>query len=358
MKQLVFGIAFALLAFAIARAQTAHPAPVEGDFVIADFEFASGQRLDVLRIHYRTIGTLKRGAGGHATNAVLIMHGTTGSGASLLSDNFAGFLFREGGILEASEYFIILPDGIGHGGSSKPSDGLRMRFPNYTYDDMVEAQFRLVSEGLDVDHLRLVMGTSMGGMHSWVWAYKHPDYMDAAMPLASLPVEIAGRNRMTRKMAIDAIRSDPDWKGGEYKKKPMRGLTGALYPFIFMVSSPLQYQKAAPTREEAEAMLDALIKRYSASLDPNDVIYAFEASRDYNPAPHLSKITAPLLAINSADDQVNPPELGILESEIKNVKRGRAVVLPITDETVGHGTHSRPAIWGEHLRAFLGETAP
>jgi homoserine O-acetyltransferase len=226
---------FFLLTLSHAFAQSPYPAPVEGDFVIENFNFASGQKLDALRIHYRTIGTVTRDADGRATNAVLIMHGTTGSGASLLSDNFAGVLFREGGLLDASKYFIILPDGIGHGGSSKPSDGLRMRFPNYAYDDMVEAQFRLVSDGLSVDHLRLVMGTSMGGMHSWVWAYKHPDYMDAVMPLASLPVEIAGRNRMTRKMAVDAIKSDPDWKGGDYKKKPVRGLTAALYPFIFMV---------------------------------------------------------------------------------------------------------------------------
>lgn len=222
---------------------------------------------------------------------------------------------------------------------------------------MVRAQYRLLTEHLGVDHLRLVMGTSMGGMHTWVWGYTYPEFMDALMPLASLPVEIAGRNRMLRKMVIDSIRSDPEWNGGEYEEQP-RGLISAIHPLIFMVSSPLQWQKEAPTREEAEAFLEARIQRYAAGLDANDMIYQFDSSRDYDPSPHLEKIVAPLLAINSADDQVNPPELGILERKIERVPRGRAVVLPITDETRGHGTHSIPAIWGRYLEELLAESEP
>lgn len=350
-------IIIALLFALPAAAEEPYPAPVEGDFTAPDFQFGTGEKLDALRIHYRTIGTLKRDAEGHATNAVLIMHGTTGSGASFLTDYFAGVAFKPGGVLDASKYFIILPDGIGHGASSKPSDGMRMKFPKYDYDDMVRAQYLLLTEGLGVDHLRLVMGTSMGGMHSWVWAYAYPDFMDGVVPLASLPVEIAGRNIMLRRMFIDAIESDPEWKGGNYKKKPMRAMRAAVNAMIFMTSSPYQMQKQAPTRDEAIALLEKIKTRYVDALDPNDAIYAFDASRNYNPEPHLGEITAPLLAINSADDQVNPPELGILEAEIKKVKHGRAIVLPITDETVGHGTHSRPAIWGDRLRAFLEETA-
>ncbi len=353
---------FILLCFAIfdsaplaASAQDVYPAPVEGDFVIDDFEFGTGETMD-LKIHYRTIGTLRRDATGRAANAVLIMHGTTGTGASLLRPSFADYLFKKGGLLDAEEYFIILPDGIGHGDSSKPSDGMRMKFPKYDYDDMVRAQHALLTDGLDVDHLRLVMGTSMGGMHTWVWAYMYPDFMDAAMPLASLPVEIAGRNRMQRKMVIDAIMNDPDWKGGNYKKKPMRGMTAAMYPLIFMVSVPLQYQKEAPTREEAEAFLDQLVERYTSALDPNDTIYAFDASRNYNPAPHLGEIRTKLVAINSADDQVNPPELKILEAEIGKVPDGEAVVLPITDETRGHGTHTIAEIWAPYLEELLAAT--
>lgn len=354
MKIMAALLAAVAASVSLAFAQASYPAPVEGDYTAKNFKFESGEKIAELKIHYRTVGTLKRDAKGRAANAVLIMHGTTGSGGSLMSEAFAGYLFKEGGILDAAKYFIILPDGIGHGQSSKPSDGLKMRFPKYNYDDMVRADYLMLTKGLGVDHLRLAMGTSMGGMHSWVFAYEYPDFMDAVMPLASLPVEIAGRNRMTRKMIVDAIKSDPTWKNGEYEEKPA-GFAAAVYPLIFMVSSPLQYQKQAPTREAAEAMLDGLVARFS-SLDPNDVLYAVDASRDYNQQPHLKKIKAPLVAINSADDQVNPPELNILETEIAHVKNGKAIVLPITDETMGHGTHSRPAIWGEHLRALLAAT--
>lgn len=335
--------------------QATYPTPVEGDFIVRDFDFETGDVLPELQLHYTTIGAPISDASGQVTNAVLIMHGTTGSGRGFLSDRFAGNLFGDGQLLDATRYYIILTDGIGHGRSSKPSDGLRALFPKYTYDDMVRAQHLLLTEHLGVNHLRLAMGTSMGGMHSWVWGYTYPDFMDALMPLASLPVEIAGRNRMIRKMIINSITNDPAWENGEYQSQPP-GLVSAVHSLIFMVSSPLQWQKSAPTREESEAFLDNLVNRYTSSLDANDMIYAFDASRYYDPSPHLGEIKAPLLAINSADDQVNPPELGILMREIQRVPKGRAIVLPITDETRGHGTHSRPTIWGRFLEELLRET--
>jgi len=334
-----------------------YPTPREGDYQIKAFEFASGEILAELNLHYTTIGEPQRDVSGKVRNAVLIMHGTTGSGGGFLSERFAGELFGPGQLLDCERYYIILTDAIGHGQSSRPSDGLHMDFPKYTYDDMVRAQYLLLTEHLGVDHLRLVMGTSMGGMHTWVWGYTYPVFMDALMPLASLPVEIAGRNRMLRKMIIDAVQTDPAWNGGEYVEQPP-GLILAMHPLIFMVSSPLQWQKEAPTREEAEAFLEARIQRYASHMDANDLIYQFDSSRDYDPSPHLEQIVAPLLAINSADDQVNPPELGMLEVEITKVPRGRAVVLPITDETRGHGTHSIPAIWGPFLKELLAESEP
>jgi homoserine O-acetyltransferase len=336
-----------------AGAQGRFPLPQEGDYTISNFHFRSGETLPTLTLHYTTLGKPQKDAKGNTINAILIMHGTTGNGHQFLSDLFGGNLFGPGQLLDAAKYYIILPDGIGHGKSSKPSDGLHMRFPKYTYDDMVEADYRLITEYLNVNHLRLVMGTSMGGMQTWVWGYTYPAFMDALMPLASLPVEIAGRNRMIRKMAINLIEMDPAWKEGEYKEEPKVGLTGAISSMIFMVSSPLQWQEKAPTREKADSMLQALESRYFKSLDANDMIYQFDASRDYNPAPHLDKIIAPLFAVNSADDQVNPPEQYILDREIKKVKRGRYILLPITEKTSGHGTHSNPLVWGTYLKELL-----
>jgi homoserine O-acetyltransferase len=344
-----------LILAAPARAQPRHPAPVEGDFVVRDYVFASGERLPELRLHYRTIGTLRRGADGRAANAVLILHGTGGSGRQFLSQAFAGGLFGPGQLLDAATHFIILPDGVGHGQSSKPSDGLRAKFPRYGYHDLVSLQHRLVTEHLKIDHLRLVMGTSMGGMHSWMWGYLHPAMMDGLVPLASVPAQIAGRNRMMRTMIITSIRNDPDWKGGEYTAQPVRGLTGALNILLWMTSSPLQWQKQAPTRDEADRFYAEQIRTRLAATDANDMLYQFESSSDYDPSPHLEKITAPVLAINSADDQVNPPELGLMERLMPRVKRARYVLLPITDDTRGHGTHSLPAIWGARLEAFLRE---
>src|SRR5579884_1164089 len=340
-----------LLLFAPAVVAAAeYPAPVEGDWIAHDFHFASGETMPELRLHYYTLG-VPRG-----DNAVLIMHGTTGSGRGFLTDTFAGHLFAPGQLLDAAKYFIVLPDAIGHGKSSKPSDGLRMQFPKYTYADMVKADYLLLTEGLHVDHLRLVMGTSMGAMLTWMWGETNPDFMDALMPLASAPVEIAGRNRMLRKMMIDAIENDPDWEGGNYTKPPIHGLECAMDILTIMTTSPLQLQKQYPTREAADAGLAKTIHDRAERQDANDMIYAFEASRDYNPDPDLGKIKAPLMAINSADDQVNPPELHIVQREIKKVKRGRFVLLPITEETRGHGTHSMPAIWGKYLEELLRES--
>jgi len=339
-----------------ARPEVNYPAPVEGDYVIQNFRFRSGEQLPELKIHYRTIGEPKRDGAGGVNNAVLIMHGTGGAGTQFLSPPFAGVLFGPGQLLDATRYFIILPDGIGHGNSSKPSDGLHARFPHYTYDDMVAAQHQLIMDKLGVNHLRLVMGTSMGGMHTWVWGETYPDFMDALMPLASLPVEIAGRNRMMRRMMMDAIKNDPAWNNGDYKTQPQMGLTSAINILLLMGSAPLQWQKQAPTRDAADKFLDERVRASLARADANDMLYQFDSSREYNPAPKLEAIVAPLVAINSADDLINPPELGVMEREIKRVKRGRYVLIPISDQTRGHGTHTLPLIWQQHLKELLAES--
>jgi len=348
-------IVLCLVVIAYVPVFAAYPTPVEGDFVIQNFKFKSGETLPELKLHYRTIGTPVRDAQGIVRNAVLITHGTGGSGGGFLGNGFGGQLFDSGQLLDANKHFIILPDGIGHGQSSKPSDGLHAKFPHYTYDDMVVAQYRLITEKLGVNHLRLVMGTSMGAMHTWIWGETYPDFMDALMPLASNPVQIAGRNRVIRKMIMDSIRNDPEWKDGEYTKQPS-GLVGALYGLMLMTAAPLQWQKNFPTREAADKYLDDQIRSRIANTDANDMLYQFDASRDYDPLPKLESIKAPLLAINSADDFVNPPELGIMEREMKRVKRGRFVLIPISDQTRGHGTHSIPAIWKNHLAELLKES--
>jgi homoserine O-acetyltransferase/O-succinyltransferase len=328
----------------------------EGDFVLHDFRFAAGETLPELRLHYTTLGEPARDAAGVVSNAVLILHGTGGSGRAFLNEPFGGVLFRPGQLLDAGRHFLILPDGIGHGQSAKPSDGMRARFPRYTYADMVQAQYRLVTEGLGVNRLRLVMGTSMGGMHTWMWGAAYPRFMDALMPLASLPAAIAGRNRMIRRMVLDAIRLDPDWRGGDYREQPQRGLRSAIYTLLFMVSVPLQWQRQAPTPAAADELFDRLVAEFAAKLDANDMLYQFDASRDYDPWPDLERIEAPLLAVNSADDQVNPPELGLLEDAIRRVRRGRHVVIPISEKTCGHRTHSAAELWQDHLAELLKRT--
>jgi homoserine O-acetyltransferase/O-succinyltransferase len=355
MIKLLVAICLLLIPGLIVKADD-YPNLVEGDFTIRDFRFKSGESLPALKLHYITLGAPVRDRAGAARNAVLILHGTGGSYRQFLRDPFARVLFGPGQLLDARKYFIVVPDGIGHGGSSKPSDGLHMRFPHYEYDDMVLAHYRLLTEKLGVNHLRLVMGTSMGGMQTWVWGETYPDMMDALMPLASLPVEIAGRNRMQRRMIMDAIRNDPEWNNGEYAKQP-RGIVAANGVLLIMGSSPLQLQKQAPTRAQADKLLDETILTRAAQTDANDLLYQIDASRNYNPAPKLESIKAPLLALNSADDEINPPELGIMEREIKRVKSGRFVLLPITDQTRGHGTHTLAAIWKQYLAELLAESA-
>lgn len=360
-RRIARGLAAAWLASAVtgalpgavaAGAEASYPPPVQGDFLLKDFRFVSGESLPELRIHYRTFGTPRADAHGVVHNAVLILHGTGGSGASLVRAEFAGELFAAGQPLDAAKYFIVLPDGIGHGNSSKPSDGLHARFPHYGYRDMVEAQYRLLTEGLHVSHARLVMGTSMGGMHTWLWGEEHPQFMDALMPLASLPTQISGRNRAWRRVIIDAIRNDPAWQGGEYSSEPP-SLRTALEMLWLVSSNPVLRQDEAPTLARADQALDTYVNDQMKSADANDLLYAVSASQDYDPGPALEKIEVPLIAVNSADDLINPPELKILEREIQRVPHGRAVVIPFSERTRGHGSHTVAVLWKRHLEELL-----
>jgi homoserine O-acetyltransferase len=349
------GVLFA--AMSCAAQQTPALATSEGDFVVHNFQFRSGESLPELRLHYTTLGKPLKDAAGHTTNAVLILHGTGGTGHQFLQPQFASVLFGPGQLLDAARYFIILPDGIGHGKSSKPSDGMHARFPQYDYDDMVALHYRLVSEGLGVNHLRLVMGTSMGCMHSFVWGETYPDFMDALMPLACVPVQIAGRNRIWRKMVMDAIREDPEWKGGEYKEEPKQALRTALDFLLIAGSAPIPMQKALPTRDAADEYLDDYFRTRFSSLDANDLLYQVNASRNYDPSQQLGKIKAPVMYVNSGDDFINPPELGIAEREIKEVKNARFVLIPASENTHGHGTHTWAEIWKQYMAELLEKSA-
>lgn len=344
-----------------AEHQKNYPDPTPGDYVAHNFTFKSSESMPEVRIHYYTLGTPQRDASGMVRNAVLILHGTGGSGRQFFgspasSANFAEPLFGPGELLDAGKYFIVMPDNVGHGGSSKPSDGLRMKFPHYDYDDMVRLQHDMLTEGLHVNHLRLVMGTSMGCMHSWVWTENYPDFMDAAMPLACEPTEIAGRNRIWRKSLIDAIRNDPKWNNGDYTEEPTEGLTDAEHLLIIVGLAPLQAQKNQGTREAAEELLADRTAAALRNADANDMLYYFDASRDYNPEPTLEKIRVPVMAVNSADDFINPPELGIMERDIKRVARGKYVLIPISDETRGHGSHTIAKLWKDKLAELLQES--
>jgi homoserine O-acetyltransferase len=309
-----------------------------------------------VRLHYLTLGQPHRDAAGHVDNAVLLLHGTGGDAHSLLNPQFSNVLFVPGGVLDIQKYFVILPDDIGHGQSSKPSDGLRMRFPQYDYDDMVRSQYLMLTEGMHVDHLRLILGTSMGCMQSFVWGETYPGFAQALAPFACLPVELAGRNRMMRYMAIQAIKLDPAWMGGEYKTEPVQGLRTANEMLLIMGSSPLQMQKNEPTRALAEKYVDDYLARTMAHTDANDMVYYINASRNYNPAPKLGTIQVPVLWINSADDFINPPELGIAQKVVGEMPRAKFVLLPITDQTRGHGTHTVAAVWKDYLAEFMRET--
>jgi homoserine O-acetyltransferase len=331
-----------------------HPEPKAGDFTLKDFAFRSGQSLAEVRLHYLTIGEPRRNNDGVVENAVLILHGTGGSSEQFLRPEFAAELFGPGQPFDATKWYIVIPDNIGHGRSSKPSDGLHAEFPKYGYRDIIEAQRRLLVDGLDVEHLRLVIGTSMGGMHTWLWGQMHPEMMDGLVPLASLPTQISGRNRAWRRVIIDAIRHDPQWLGGEYKAQPP-GLRTAVEMSYLMGTNPIRRQREAPTLAAADRVLEKYVADRLKTADANDTLYAFEASEDYDPGPGLETIKAPLLAINFADDLINPPELGILEREIKRVPNGRAIVVPLGRRSVGHGTHTVARVWKDDLVEFLEE---
>ena len=333
------------------------PTPHEGDFVIHNFQFQSRETLPELRMHYVTFGTPAKDAHGHTTNAVLILHGTSGSSRQFLRPIFEDVLFGAGQLLDANKYYLILPDNIGHGKSSKPSDGLRAHFPQYDYADMIALQHELVTKGLGVDHLWLVLGTSMGCMHSFMWGESYPTEMDGLMPLACLPVQIAGRNRIWRKMVIDGIRGDPEWKNGDYASEPHDAVEIAADFLLIAGSAPLQMQKDLPTRDASDKFLEEARQRLTTEMDANDFLYAVAASRDYDPSSKLGLIQAPVMFVNSADDFINPPELGIAEREITKVKRGKFVLLPISEKTHGHGTHTWAAVWQEYLKELLEESS-
>ncbi|MDX2193276.1 MAG: alpha/beta fold hydrolase [Gemmatimonadales bacterium] len=338
---------------AIAALAAAAPAPAqEADAILRDVRFASGERLDSVRLHYRTLGRLRRDGTGTATNAVLILHGTGGSHQQFLGAGFAGVLFGPGQPLDTARFFVVLPDNVGHGASSKPSDGLRARFPRYAYGDMVALQERLLREALGVTRLRLVLGTSMGCMHAWTWLVTRPDAVEAAMPLACQPAPITGRNRMVRRMAMDAILLDPAYRGGEYAVQPP-GLRHALDLLFLMGSAPLVQQRQAPTRDQADSAIHAWLGARLRTSDANDFVYHFDSSRDYDPWPALERVQARVTFVNSADDFLNPPEIGTAREGCARVPTCRFVLLPAGPETRGHGTHTLAALWQDELRRLL-----
>ena len=343
-------------AFAQAISSTGWPNQREGDFIIKDFRFKNGESIAELKQHYTTLGTPKRNAAGEITNAVILLHGTSSTGKAWLMPSLADELFAAGQPLDAAQYFIILPDGIGRGGSSKPSDGLRAKFPHYRYDDMIAAEHRLVTEGLGIKHLRLVMGSSMGGMHTWMWGYLYPDLMDGLIPIASQPIQISGRNWVQRRISIEAIRQDPGWNNGNYEKNPTQWAVTAPYGFL-QTENVRQLQAMAPTREAGDAIYFKQLEE-AKKRDANDTLWGIEAVMDYNPAPHLEKIKARLIAINSGDDETNPPQLGVTEREIKRIPHAKYVLVPASEKTHGHFTHLRAVFWKEHVAQFLKELPP
>jgi homoserine O-acetyltransferase len=354
-KRAHFSAALAIVSFALmlpafsSSAAAADLAPVEGDWVARDFRFHTGDVMAALRIHYRTIGA-------PSGQPVLILHGTAASGAAFLSPDFGGELFGPGQPLDASKYYIILPDAIGAGKSSKPSDGMRTSFPRYNYDDMVEAQYRLVTEGLGVHHLRLVIGNSMGGMQTWLWGEKYPTFMDALVPMASVPAQMSGRNWLMRRIIIDSIRNDPEWNNGNYTSQPQAVHAASVFFGIVSSGGTRAYQKLAPTRDAADKLLDdRLAAPFTA--DANDYLYQWDSSRDYDPEPGLEKITAAVLAINSADDERNPPETGLMARGLKRVKNARLYLIPASEETRGHATTGFARFWKQQLQGFL-QTVP
>jgi homoserine O-acetyltransferase len=346
-------LAALLLALIAAPAAAAEWPAKEGDHVIKDFRFASGETLPEVRMHYTILGTPHRGTDGKIDNAVMVLHGTGGTGKQFLLPQFADELYGPGAPLDLARTFVILPDNLGHGGSSKPSNGLRMAFPKYDYVDMVEAQRRMLVDGLGVTRLKAIIGTSMGCMHAFVWGTTHPGFAERLAPFACQPVEIAGRNRMWRKMSMDAIRADPLWNDGNYTSPPTSGLRTAVSLSVIAGSNPVGLQAAYPTRAATETALEGIFAGRNSGADANDILYWLDASRNYNPSPGIEKIAVPVLWINSADDFINPPELGIAEREVKRMKRAKFILLPMTAETKGHGTHTWAKFWKKDLAELL-----
>ena len=343
------------LSIAAAPAQAESPSYIsqhDADVVVPEFRFQSGETLSNVRLHYTTLGTPRRDATGHVTNAVLLLHGTSSVGAVFLKPSLGGELFGAGQPLDAGRFYVILPDGLGRGGSSKPSDGLHARFPKYGYADVVALQHWLVTKALGVDHLRLVLGTSMGGMQAWLWAERFPDAMDAVMPVACQPTAISGRNLLFRRILTEAIRNDPDWKGGDYTSPPGHWVyTAPLWPM--MLDSAVRLQTEAPTRAAAEALYQRQVENARKAYDANDFLYWVESSWDYDPEPDLGRISAQVLAVNFADDAVNPPELGLVETLVRRVPGARFVLVPASAHTLGHRTLELAALWKPYLVTLL-----
>jgi homoserine O-acetyltransferase len=354
--------AFAVVLALTAAGACAQTAPaytgVPGDYVAQNFKFGTGETLPALKLHYLTLGTPHHNAAGKVDNAVLLLHGTGGNARSLFSPVFSTVLFGPGQPLDIAKYYLIFPDDIGHGDSSKPSDGLHMKFPHYDYDDMVRSQHQMLLDGLHIDHLRLILGTSMGCMQSFVWGETYQGFADALMPMACLPVQLAGRNRMMRYMAIENIERDPAWLKGDYASEPIEGLRAANEMLLIMGSAPLVMQKGQPTRDAAEKYVDNYLQRTVASTDANNLIYYVDASRNYDPSQHLDNIKVPVMWMNSADDFINPPELGIAEQMVKKMPNAKFVLIPISDKTRGHGTHTMAVVWQDNLIELLKESEP
>ena len=333
------------LAAAGPSAAADYPPPREASWIARDFRFHTGEIMPELRLHYTTIGE-------PSGQPVLVLHGTAGSGRSMLTPAFAGQLFGPGQPLDATRYFIIIPDALGAGKSAKPSDGLRTSFPHFNYDDILQAQHRLLTEALGLRQLRLVIGNSMGGMLAWLWGVTHPDFMDAIVPMAAQPTAMSGRNWMLRRMMIETIRRDPGYQGGQYTSQPASFSLAFLFFNIATNGGSQALQKAAPTRAAADQILDQRLAQPAAG-DANDLIYMYEASRDYDPSPHLGRIRARVLAINSADDERNPHETGLMEAAMRQVPQGRLVLIPGSPETAGHGTTGQARNWRDELDRFL-----
>jgi homoserine O-acetyltransferase/O-succinyltransferase len=353
----LFGLALLVTAHASSLlAQNTPSLPIElreQDFVIKDFRFRSGETLPELKLHYLTFGTPHKSASGTIDNAVFLLHGTTETNKEFLAPSFATELYGEGQPLDARKFFIIVPDGIGLGGSSKPSDGLRAKFPKYGYLDMVEAQYKLVTEHLGLQHLKLILGTSMGGMQTWLWGEQHPEFMDALMPIASLPIAVSGRNYLWRRVLTESIRQNPDWRNGDYTEQPSRYLH-VLPVFNVMTNSPVHLQELGDTRKKSAQLYDGFVAHFARTIDANDFLYRFEASYDYNPAPDLGKIKAKLYAVNFADDELNPVALGVLERDVPKIQNAKFVNVPASPNSLGHLSLTQAARWKAYLSELLG----